>query len=97
MYSFFCEKKQSGTITSLSMNINNEISFNTTPNEDQSMMKNIKRTIQSILNDSYGLQYEQICRASGNQPCICYYPDHPDVEEFHCIDEITTNASKILL
>ena len=61
------------------------------------MIKRNHRKIRSTSNDSYyGLQYEQICRASGNQPCTCYYPDHPDVVQFQLgVDEITTNATKV--
>jgi len=35
-------------------------------------------------------QFEQICGAFGQQPCTCYYPDHPDVTIFELsYDEIT--------
>lgn len=39
-------------------------------------------------------QFDQICGAFGQQPCTCYYPDHPNVAIFEMSsDEITLSKT----
>jgi len=51
--------------------------------------KQISRHARSVTKPPKS-QFEQICGAFGQQPCTCYYPDHPDVTIFELSsDEIT--------
>jgi len=59
-----------------------------------SMAKLIERNIRSTSNGSLQFQFEKQCK--GDQPCTCYYPDHPNVAIFQLgTDETTANASGI--
>ena len=44
--------------------------------------KKVSRKIRSTSSNVSTPQTQQFCSSFGDQPCTCYYPDHPNVTLF---------------